>query len=478
MNKVKIVSAITSKDGVTLYTEEGREINLPATGWRTKSIMDEIMRPLAKRKVVEIDLDNYSIEAKVEARTGGFVRFIKRKFKDFASHFNLRGEEPKEEHRDYTAPSVDPEAETTVAVVNGVEIPGMEKLEKQIEYAAFQSAKGLQKFLERISAVSDKRGHTVQELLNFMEKGDLPIADDGTIVAYKILRYRDEKAGVFVDCHSRKVTQKVGSRVSMDEKLVDPSRSRECSTGLHVARRGYINGFGGDLVTLIKVAPEDVIAVPYREPDKMRAAAYHVVAKLPTEAYRLLMSNKPMTTHEASAKILANVIAGDHIGITEDVVIGGPKGTDLKITSRVELVGDTKIAEAKKDVKPIAALDDRKEVDESVSVKAVKQVVEEVVAEKKAEKEMRAAAKASKQTVKREKVASRKGGVNKKPSKVKKRPAAPAAMTKPVTKEIPEKWREAYQRVKSGEISQREAEKIYSISAKKLRALRREIEGK
>lgn len=455
MSKVRIVSAITSKDGVTLYTSEGKEINLPATGWRTKSIMDDIVYPLAQHKTVEIELDNYSLESKIEKQSGGFIRFVKRKFKDFAAHFNLGNSDNKQE-RGYVAPAVNPEAETTVAVVNGVEIPGIEKLEKQLEYAAFQNSKGLEKFLERLAKVIDKRKHSVQELLNFMERGDLPIADDGSIVAYKILKYRNKGSDLFHDCHSQNVPQRVGSRVSMAEKMVDDSRRVQCSTGLHVARRGYIRGFGGDLVTLIKVAPEDVIAVPYNEPDKMRAAAYHIVAKLPDAAYSLLMGNSPMTSHAPSAQILANVIAGDHIGVIEEVVIGGPKGTDLRITPNVEVVGGSlpKVAEVKKDAKPVAALDDKKP-EETVSVKEVKKVVAEAVAERKAKKSSK-----------------------KKPVKKAAKAAASTPKAKTDPTEIPEKYREAYTRIKAGEISQRQAEKLYGVCGKKLRALRRAREGK
>lgn len=494
MNKVKIVSAITSAAGVTLYTADGKEINLPAAGYRTMSIMDEIAKPLAKHRTVEIDLDAYSLEAKVEAKTGGLIRFVKKKFRDFVGHFNLGsyGEAQRtadgETYEQPAGPAVDPDQETLVAIVDGKEIPGMEKLEKQIEYAAFKDAKGLQRFLERLSKVIDKRGHSVQELLNFIERADLPIADDGTIVGYKILCFSADSRDVFVDPHTRKVHQRVGSRVSMVESLVDPSRRVQCSSGLHVARRGYIGGFRYDLITLIKVAPEDVIAVPYNDPDKMRAAAYHIVARVPQEGYDLLLRNKPMTTHEPSAKILANVIAGDHIEVIEDVVIGGARGTNVVTTPRRGITADklASVAEEKTNVAKVEALDESQDKN-VVSIKRIKQVVEEAVAEKKVEKEQRAAAKAAKADVKKApapKVSPKKGGVNKGPSKVKTRPAAPAPIKSGAAPKaerpgaIPEKWREAYARVASGEISQREAEKLYSISAKKLRALRREIEGK
>ncbi|WLR90903.1 hypothetical protein [Shinella zoogloeoides] len=496
MNKVTIKAAITSAAGVTLYTVDGKEINLPAAGYRTKSIMDEITRPLAKHKSVEIDLDSYSLEAKVEAKTGGLIRFVKKKLRDFVGHFNLGSygasqvTSEGETIEQPAGPAFDPDQETLVAIVDGKEIPGMEKLEKQIEYAAFKDAKGLQRFLERLAKVIDKRGHSVQELLNFIERADLPIADDGTIVGYKILCFSQDSKDIFVDPHTRKVHQRVGSRVSMAESLVDPSRRVECSSGLHVARRGYVAGFRYDLITLIKVAPEDVIAVPYNEPDKMRAAAYHIVARVPDEGYALLCQNKPMTTHEPSAKILANVIAGDHIEVIEDVVIGGARGTNVVTTPRRGITYDklASVAEVKTDVAKVEALDELEKTVATVSIKDVKKAVEEAVAEKKAEKEQRAAAKVAKADVKKAptQVSPKKGGVNKQPSKVATRPAAPAKMSQPqksgaapkATREVPEKWREAYRRVSAGEISQREAERLYNISAKKLRALRREIEGK
>jgi hypothetical protein len=81
---------------------------------------------------------------------------------------------------------------------------------------------------------------------------------------------------------------------------------------------------------LVKISPEDVIAVPYGEPNKMRVAGYHIVAKLPKEGDALVRADKPMTTDSESAKLLANVIAGNHVGITERVVIGAAMGESIK----------------------------------------------------------------------------------------------------------------------------------------------------
>lgn len=468
MNKVRITGFIASDEGITLYTDEGKEVNLPKEGWRTKAIMDKITSPVARKKTVEIDLDEYSLEARIETKTGGVISFIRRKVKDFKNFFNIGQDREidSDGNAEDLGPYVHPETETLVAVVKTeagtVEIPGMEKIEKQIEHAAFNSAKGLQKFLERCATV--KRGHTVRELLNFMEKGDLPIADDGSIVAYKVLRNsgiidgkRITVAGTFFDPHSQKVPQKVGSFVTMDEKLVDPSRRTQCSTGLHIARRGYLRSFSADVATMVKVNPEDVIAVPEREPDKMRACGYHVVALLDNAAYQLLRNDQPATKHAPTAEILAKVIAGDHIGITERVIIGAAMGGDIKVepTDLGKKLGFAKIVKddtsvpkpAPAPIAPVKALDDKENKPaEVVSVKEVKKEIEAAVAEKAAEK-------AAKKTKRAEKpVATPK--------------AAPAA--KAVSTEVPEQYREAVKAVQNG-MSQREAERKFGVSAKTIR---------
>jgi hypothetical protein len=214
----------------------------------------------------------------------------------------------------------------------------MEQLAKQIDYAATTgNVEGLKRFMERIAAVVDKRGHTVQELLRFMEKGDLPIADDGMIIAYKML-YSTSELGVYVDPHSRTVRQRIGSVVQMPETEVDASRRTQCSTGLHIARRNYLRGFNGDTIMLVKINPADVIAVPAGEPDKMRVARYHIIVKVNDTAYGLLRDNRPMTGDPESAKLLANAIKGTHIGETEVVSItgkGAPQGKKIE-TAKVE----------------------------------------------------------------------------------------------------------------------------------------------
>ena len=237
---------------------------------------------------------------------------------------------------------------TIVAVVGNKIVSNVEKLKPQITRAVqTNSATGVKAFMTRVAAVQQIRRHPVEDLLQFLEKGDLPIANDGCIVIYKVLRRKSGQAGVFVDCHTGKVTQKVGSYVSMDEKLVDPNRSNECSNGLHVARRQYVGGFSGDVCVLAKVHPEDVIAVPDRDANKMRVCGYHILFELPNDAFAKLRNNKPFTDTEEAQILLGRALAGDHPQPIEQVLITEHGGGGVKFLPWITIDPAPKQIEAK-----------------------------------------------------------------------------------------------------------------------------------
>lgn len=271
---------------------------------------------------------------------------------------------PKADQHDEKGNLIAAGDETIIAVVGGKVIPGVEKLAGQFEYAAKDgnSTVGMERFLARIGAVISNRGHSIEDLLKFLERGDLPIADDGCFVAYKILRKKDDH---FVDCHSGKVPQQVGSYVHMDESMVDPNRRKECSNGLHVARRGYISKFSGDLCTLIKVAPEDVIAVPQYDANKMRVCGYHIIDLLSQADYSKLRSDNSITDTMAAKIQLGKALSGDHVGILERVKITESMGGGVQITPVLEK------AKAKKVVKA-QATNTKKRVSNAIKVKETK----------------------------------------------------------------------------------------------------------
>lgn len=250
-------------------------------------------------------------------------------------------------------PSKNESSDTIIAVVEGKVIPGMEMIKTQFDRAAkLGSTKGVENFLRRLGSVINERKHSVEDLLKFMERGDLPIAEDGSILIYKVLaKCPSGKKDVFVDCHSRKVQQWVGGYVCMAPSLVDHDRRNECSNGLHVARRGYVKEFRGDACVLAKLAPEDVIAVPSYDANKMRVCGYHIIAELTAKQYALLNQNKPITDDPDGKILLGKALAGQHIGKTHEIRITEQMGGGVKVTA----LGKTEKVKAK-EVAPAEAL--------------------------------------------------------------------------------------------------------------------------
>jgi hypothetical protein len=220
---------------------------------------------------------------------------------------------------------------TVVAVVKDQIIPDVDKMQGHITRAGKTDPKGMNTFMVRLSEVVKDRAHSVQDLMRFMERGDLPIADDGTIVIYKVLK---KKNGRYVDCHTGRVSQFIGSYVHMDPKLVDKNRGTECSNGLHVARRGYLGNFNGDVCVIAKVQPEDVITVPSYDPNKMRVCGYHILFELDDASYQKLRSNRPFTDNEKAQILLGRAISGDHPPPRENVTITEHYGGGVVITPR------------------------------------------------------------------------------------------------------------------------------------------------
>lgn len=361
---VRIIAAVVDTQRLTMYKEDGSTIVIPQGDSRIRPLVDKVIPQLEKEGFCNLevkDLDTNNHYSAAEEGMGGFVQFFrmfKNTMEDMISKFSSldpasntvapttvgsipTGEQTQtqsavSEIMANATPTSSPdfgstkltEDETIVAVLeNGSIIPGIEKIDIQLQALASKmgSNEGVKKFFERVSSVN--RAHSVQDLLTFMQKGELPIADDGSVLVYKRLRSSSE-AGVFVDCHSGKVKQRVGSHVFMDEKLVDPNRHQDCSNGLHVARRDYLNSFSGDITVLAKLAPEDVIAVPHSDARKLRARGYHIIAQLSIKDARLVNSNHPMN----DTVLLGNAVKGNHIGIIETVEITQQMGGGLVIT--------------------------------------------------------------------------------------------------------------------------------------------------
>ncbi|MFV0357769.1 MAG: hypothetical protein ACK5LG_22085 [Bacteroides thetaiotaomicron] len=215
-------------------------------------------------------------------------------------------------------------------------IPAAENLETQLRAAVLgdTSEAGMQAFLKRVAAIADTRKHTSDDLLKFVQRADLPLTVNGDIVIYKLLRHSpsmDHPDLPFVDCHTKKVHQGPGALVRMDESLVDPNRRNECSNGLHVARRGYLKHFSGDVCLLGVLRPEDVIAVPHGDPNKVRVCAYHLLVELSKKDFDCVYANRPLGKDSEAATQIARIVGGDYNKPAYIVTIGASHGGDVVI---------------------------------------------------------------------------------------------------------------------------------------------------
>lgn len=353
--KLHIIAAVVDTRELTLYLKDGSTQKIPQGDKRLAKILEEITPQLVKNKEAfyEEEAVPEGDYVEFEGRTNGIVKFFKiakSKLEDFLAtmnddpappvepvELNLSSAEDKlskavaeiiQSAEPVTTNSVG-EDHNIVAIVGDRMVPHAEALVNQVVNSNENKTKGLENFMKRVANVAAKRMHSVQDLMKFMERGDLPIAEDGSIIIYKVLKRSPNKDHSYVDCHTKLVPQSVGSYVCMDESLVDPNRNNECSNGLHVARRGYIKSFSGDVCVLAKVAPEDVIAVPKYDANKMRVAGYHILFELPAEAYEKLRRDVSMTDNPTGKVLLGKAMVGDHVGKLEETRIGGHLGTKI-----------------------------------------------------------------------------------------------------------------------------------------------------
>lgn len=250
---------------------------------------------------------------------------------------------------DFHKPITDEDPDTIVAVntQTGSVIPHAHKLSSQMKAASkLKDFRGFVNFLNRLEPVLKDRGHSAEDLMKFIEHGDLPIADDGCIVIYKRLK---EKHGTFVDVHSGNIKQNVGSYVFMKPGLVDPNRRQDCSNGLHVASLGYLSSFSGNVTVMAKVRPEDVFAVPEYSRTKMRVCGYHILAVLPESLRDHVNSGGSISSIPEGKELLNKVLRGAHVGITELVEVGGHNGSNVTYT-KVENTEAAKAEEVKVDL--------------------------------------------------------------------------------------------------------------------------------
>lgn len=158
-------------------------------------------------------------------------------------------------------------------------------------------------FLTRLSENPSSRVYG--ELYEFLEKGGIPLTEDGCFLAYRKVNKE------FYDIHSRSVLNKpadlmddrdleviqhkMGNRgeatveiidgittISMPRRMVNDNSNETCSHGFHAASYEYMQHFGadasGDIIIICKIDPKDVVSIPRDyNASKMRICRYQVL---------------------------------------------------------------------------------------------------------------------------------------------------------------------------------------------------------
>lgn len=424
--ELRVVGARTDKKMSILYLENGEELIIKQGDHRLGDLMDVIIPITTRGEVAVVNLTDFSIYAAFEHKTQGmtkFFRMAKNKVKGFFggqtdTHETHIPEDGKQailrtvaresmtedevlEHGETVAATdeINEKEEVVVAVVTTpatatepekkTVIPGVNKIKPLIDHAVKTgSPEAVQNFLNHCTKFIDKRGHTVDDLIRFLEKGDLPLSDDGCIIAYKRLKSVHGEEGVFVDCHTGRIRQRVGSYVCVNEDLVDLNRRNECSNGLHIGRRAYMGSFTGDVWVLCKIDPEDVMVVPHNDPNKVRVKGYHILDRLGPEAISALQNNKPMTGDEGALAMVYRAIKGQHIDRIERVQVNGQGGTNVVTTSlRHDKSKGKAYDHTSDDLKRAAALDDETNIVGAIDPREINKKVNEEIAKVQEEKQ-------------------------------------------------------------------------------------------
>src|SRR5690554_5241043 len=281
---LKVVAYSLDSVRLELILEDGTSYNIPQGHRTLEPILADIMPAIGAGEIVEVDLDKYSdgdIFRETSKESGGILKFFRVAKSKLANLFGSAEEPSKDSYQDAAERvkeviassqeirSTQPlqEDETIVAQVGDspVLVPGMEHLKSQFQHALNKlgTTEGIENFLKQLGEVIHERQHSVEDLITFLARADLPIANDGSIIAYKGLDFATGKFAVpvYVDSHSKRVLQAVGSKVHMDMKNVDLSRHNDCAAGLHIAQKGYLGSFRTDVITLVRVWPKDVLVV-------------------------------------------------------------------------------------------------------------------------------------------------------------------------------------------------------------------------
>lgn len=307
---IQIISYVVTPKKVTLFSSEGDIHDVPSNSPHVSKIIQDVQFQIAENGYYSYNPSDY-------ITLNPFEEFNK-----------LYGEESPFKLIIDKLNNISDALDSLVSIhtPDGRVIPNAEKLVPYVSRALeTKNPKGFIRLVERLSSV--EREHSVQDTLSFLEEADLPLTDDGGILAYKAVNYNGDKSH-YVDIHSGRVKQAVGTMVMVDPSLIDLNRDSSCAAGLHIAARSYLKNFKGHTCVLVHVNPEDIYVVPHDHPEKVRVSQYYIVGEFSVEDYFALWTEAPVLSAEGT-KLIAYGMGLKNVVGASTALIKGHRGTDV-----------------------------------------------------------------------------------------------------------------------------------------------------
>lgn len=314
---LSVVSMLVAAEEITIFTQEGGMYKLNDESPYHVGKITEFLTPLLTgSNIVELNLTDFflltqgTLNLKDEFEDAGIITVSVIGGKEVEGVFF-----PKK-------PTVSVKTEDG----DDVEIEDIDNLTDHMERAAEDKSPSVINFLKRLAPMIAKRKHSGDDLMKFIKLSELPLTNDGCVLAYKRVKDNQnkdtQKEFPYVDCHSGQIYQKIGSRVTMEVDLVDSNRHNSCSTGLHVANLGYMKGFGGNNIMIVLVKPEDFIAVPSNDASKARVCSYDIIGVMNARSYKLAASSHQVTADADLDALISSAVDGNQIKPVVEIFAG------------------------------------------------------------------------------------------------------------------------------------------------------------
>lgn len=333
--KYKLVAVIQNTSACSAYTDEGKMISFPNGTDQAKILIDSLPQ-IIKNGFVEVELQDY-VDKFEETFANMGMSFFRSAFDALNSFSNDKN---VLEHLNQIADKAKP-----VAVIpNEGALNNVDDLSNYIVYAnEMKNYKGLSNLIKRLVKIAKERRHSVEDALKFLNKADFPITESGSIIGYKVLDTNTNsqydgltKQPRYCDSYSHRVLQDVGYEIRTSIDHVDPDRTHECSYGLHIARRGYLKCFSGAVCMLVQFEPEDIIAVPREDPNKIRVCGYKVLAVLTTNQWNTLTQDNPIDDVDDGKELLQKAVTEAFPPCFKKVTLLNSNATDIKVEDIVQ----------------------------------------------------------------------------------------------------------------------------------------------